>query len=232
MLNGAARAAKKVGALTPERVWVVVVPVVVILVLDRIAQFVLFLYPVTPFYESHAWLLSGGGPMLLRDAIVLLGWALAGYIGIWTLSAVLGYAREVGRFGKRFRLPLRSLGRLILYGGLFLVTVYAALQTGEIPTAAEFVSEVRREVESGEFLVYSDAVRQRVPGIRAVCVDLREDSRRRQRLLGAAGLWCLGDRSEETASLLEDLDRSDTSNTGSWRYAYWSLAGYHRRVTR
>lgn len=232
MLNGATRAAKKVGALTPERVWVVVVPVVVILVLDRLAQFVLVYHGTSPYGVNGMWLLSGAGPILLRDAFVLLGWALTAYTGVWAFSAVQAYAGEVRRLGRRLRLPFRSFGRLLLFGGLFLAATYGALQAMAIPTAEDAMTEVRLRVSSGRFDLYSDAVQFGVPGIRTVCLELRADPGDPQRAMGAAGLWYLGDRSEETLAVLDEYPVDDGRIPIRCRLPYARLRGLLIQVHR
>ena len=202
MLTGAARAAVKMGGTRLERVWIVALPVVLMLVLER-----LYLYIVVAFYvgfDPRAALVGRADPWPLRTTLVIVAWVAAGYALLWALAAIGDYVREVRRRGKRLLLTGAG-GRLLVLGSLFIAVAYDVAVLSTIPNREEVMATARADFRAGRWRSLMDVVVNDVPGAREFCRESLENPSRPHRLMAAAGLHQLGNGDEETNALLGSM---------------------------
>ena len=208
MLTGAMRAARKTDALRFERVWVVAVPVLVVLYLERIVQFILVHVAMGWMPFPGCYLVGRRGPIALRTALLLAVGAAAAYALVWAAAALLEYLGDVRRTGRRI-LVGGSGGRFFVLGSLFLILATQTMLATQLPTAEDEIASVRAEFASGSWWRFRAAVSQDVPGIRAFCREQIDAGNRNARLMAAMGLFRFGDRSPETLEVLRGLSREE-----------------------
>jgi hypothetical protein len=217
MLMGAHRVARRTGALSFERVWIIAVPVVFATILDWLARYLIIFHLVRAeiIWIGHtATLLSGGGPLVPRTAILLVCASAAAYGVIWAA----GSFREVLRGGWR-SIPGPALIHALAGAMLAAVAGFTTVSAARLPTASAFLADAR-----GDEWTLNAAVHAEVDGIRALCRDLRDSERGDQRFYGAAGLYCLGDRSLETRRAIHDWIEANRDFLAPGRREYaWAL---------
>jgi hypothetical protein len=212
MLTGAARAAKRMGGTRLERVWVVALPVVVLLVLERLYLFTFLAVHlgVTGFtWPSGLGVLVGrGAPWSVRTTLVVTGFAAAGYVLMWAILAVRDYVHSVRRAGKRVLLTGAG-GRLLVMGLLFLTVAYELSLLTSMPDRKEVLAQTRIDVQAGRWYRLLDLLEHDVPGVRTLCRETLEDPSRSTRLLSAAALQRMGSGDRQTTALLRSVTRDE-----------------------
>ena len=211
MLTGAMRAARTVGVLRLERVWVVAVPVVMLLVLERIVTLYFVQWSMCNLFLTHPYaeLVGRAGPWSLRTALVATVFAATGYALLWAVRAIVEYAREVKRHGRRLFLRGGATGRLVIFGAIFVLLAYETMLVTSLPTAEDVMAGARVGFRSGWAWQFSGAVIHDVPGIRSFCRENINDPARPQRLLAAIALTRLGEGSNLTVDTLRSITRDE-----------------------
>ncbi|MHC4473342.1 MAG: hypothetical protein ACYTDY_03040 [Planctomycetota bacterium] len=202
MLRGARRAIGRTGALSSERVWIIALPVVVATTLDWFARYLIAFHLVgahLTWTGLTAPLLSGGGPLVPRTAIILVCGSAAAYGVIWAA----GSFREVLRRGGR-SIPGPAFIHALAGTMLALAAGFTSVSAARIPSARSFLADARQSLEKGDWWLLHAAIHTEVDGVRALCRDLRDSETGNPRFYGAAGLYCLGDRSPETRLAIHD----------------------------
>jgi len=211
MLTGAARAARTAGVFRLERVWVVAVPVVMMLVLERLLTFYFIFWSMRSFWISHPYAELAGrpGPWSMRTALVTTSFAVTGYALLWAVRAVVEYVREVRRHGRRLLLRGGATGRLVVFGSMFLILAYETTVVASLPTAADVLAAAEADSRSQSWWRFTGAVLHDVPGIRRFCRENLDHASRPHRLAAAMALTRLRAGSNRTVALLRSITREE-----------------------
>jgi hypothetical protein len=218
MLTGAARAARTCGGLRLERVWVVAVPVVFLLVFGRVVSSFFMIWGASPYgWEPAAVAVARGGPISLRSALIASFFAAAGYAFVWFLFAAREYLREVASLGRRVVLYRGVAGWLVIFGSMFLMLFWSALEVNSLPTAEDVVARGGASMASGVGSPFLSAVLADVPGIRGLCEKKLGSGSRGQQILAAKALMCLGVDSDRARAVLRSITREEFFDRRNWR---------------
>lgn len=198
MLKGAHRAAARTAPFPSIRIWVVAVPVVAALVLERIAALLITAtWLVGRESSNHVLLVLPTGGLTLRTTTILILTGFTVYAGLWT---VLSWAETRSR-----RTRIEALGPALATTLLVLISGFLTIQAFATPSAKELLDSAESDVEHGSPWLLERLVANDVPGVEEACHRMFASHDEYVRFCAAAGLWVRGDRSAETVGVLDEI---------------------------